>query len=126
MIGLLLLGGIATAIIKRYMLFKHYAFVIGQIAYVTPPGMKTAGDYSIIYRYKVSDHEYSGNRNKYYCGHLSRSYLKDLLVGKEFPVAYSINDAGSSLILVTQKDAEQFKYNFPDSLAKYDSILTCK
>jgi hypothetical protein len=111
---------------KKYLLSHNFAFVTGKVTEITPPGWKSSGDYSVLYEYQVSGKQYRSNNNYNYCGHLGRTKLSALLVGKNFPVAYAVKDASTGIMLLTEENAIQFHYQLPDSVKYYDSVLTCK
>lgn len=112
---------------KRHQFLKNYRFTTGTVTEITGPGYHSTGDYSILYNFWVDHKKYHRNENNNYCsGWWSRSKIKLLLVGKQFPVAYSTNDPGTCSMLITQENADRFHYQLPDSVKFYDSALTCK
>jgi hypothetical protein len=111
---------------KKYLLSHNFAFVTGKITEITRPGLKSSGDYSILYEYHVSVKRYGSNNNYNYCGHSGIKKLSALLVGKSFPVAYAVKDASTGIMLLTEESAIPFHYQLPDSVKFYDSVLTCK
>ena len=117
---------IVVGLYKRNQFRKNYAFTAGRIIEVTIPGWKSSGEYSINFKYIANNKEYSSNQEYKYCGDLTMSKVKTLLMGKQFPVAYSISDEGTCIMLLTLKNAEGFKYQLPDSIKMYDAIMTCK
>ena len=54
------------------------------------------------------------------------SAIKALLVGKIFPVAYAVESPIAATLLLTQDNADRFKFGLPDSVKFYDSVLTCQ
>ncbi|MBS1948775.1 MAG: hypothetical protein JST47_13510 [Bacteroidetes bacterium] len=108
------------------MFLKDYEFTIGRVTEITLPGWKSSGNYSILYDYWVNNKLYHNNENYDFCRGMSISKLKSLLIGKQFPVAYSTNDPGACSMLLTQENADRFHYALPDSVRYYDSVLTCK
>jgi len=126
-IGLVLLvGGVAVMFYKQHQFMENYRFTIGRVTEINGPGWKSSGDYSVMFEYWVNKKVYRNNENYNYCGALGMSKIKSLLVGRQFPVAYSVNDPNTSTMLITLKNAERFKYQLPDSLRPYDSVLICK
>jgi hypothetical protein len=111
---------------KKHQFMEKYEFTSGKIIKVTITGWKSSGDYSVMYEYNVNNMPYLNDQNYNYCGYLNMVTVKSLLEGKEFPVAYSVNSPRTCMMLITLRNAERFHYTFPDSLKKYDSILTCK
>jgi len=71
-----------------YQFRKHFAFTTGTIAYITPPGYKGSGDYSIVFEYTVNGERYHGNNDLNFCSGQNRAQMKTLLLGKKFPVVY--------------------------------------
>jgi hypothetical protein len=118
--------GVVLIFYNRHQFLENYKFTTGRVTEITPPGWKSSGDYSILYDYWIDNKIYHNNENYNYCRGLSMSKVKSLLVGKQFPVAYSANDAGTCSMLITQKNADRFHYQLPDSVRFYDSTLTCK
>ena len=103
-----------------------YKFTTGHITEVNAPGWKNSGDYAVLYQYVVGNKVYQNNNNFKFCNYQTMQKMRIVLKDKKFPVAYSTKDATMSIMLITKKDAERFKYKIPDSLLIYDSILTCK
>jgi hypothetical protein len=52
--------------------------------------------------------------------------MKDLLLGKQFPVVYGTKDPSAGTMLLSQDYADRFKYQLPDTVRFYDSVLNCK
>jgi uncharacterized membrane protein YjjP (DUF1212 family) len=42
----------------------HFAFTTGTIAYITPPGYKGSGDYSVVFEYTANGERYHGNNDQ--------------------------------------------------------------
>ena len=118
--------GILMLFYKRQQFMKNYEFTTGTVVEITGPGYHSTGDYSILYDYCVDNKKYHRNENYNFCSGWDRPKIKLLLVGKQFPVAYSVRDAGTCSMLLTQENADRFKYQLPDSVRYYDSALTCK
>jgi hypothetical protein len=118
--------GILILFYRRHQLLTNYKFTTGIVVGITGPGYHNGGDYSILYDYWVDHRKYHRNVNYSYCRGWNRSKLKLLLVGKQFPLAYAMKDPGACSMLLTQENADRFKYQLPDSVRYYDSILTCK
>lgn len=116
----------SIAIYKAYEIRHHFAFTTGIVTYITPPGYKSSGDYSIVFEYKVNGEVYHGNNNPNFCDGQTREKMKLLLLGKQFPVVYAVKSPSAGTMLLTQDNADRFKYTLPDSVKYYDSILTCK
>jgi len=114
------------AFYKSYQIHHHYAFTVGTVTKITPPGYKSYGDYSVLYKYEVNGRTYRDNNNCKYCSGQTMAQIQALLIGKQFPVAYDTNDASGGIMLLDQDHADQFKFILPDSLKFYDSVLTCK
>ena len=125
-IWIFLLLGVAIIFYKKYRFMKSYKFTTGRVTEITGPGYHSTGDFSVIYDYQIDNKKYHNNESYNYCGGMSMSEAKSLLVGKQFPVAYSANDAGTCSMLITQENADRFHYQLPDSVKYYDSVLTCK
>ena len=118
--------GIAMLFYKRYQFMKNHVFTTGTVVEITGPGYHSTGDYSILYDYWVENKKYHRNENYNYCRGWTRQKIELLLVGKQFPVAFSANDPGVCSMLLTQDNADRFKYQLPDSVKFYDSVLSCK
>jgi hypothetical protein len=118
--------GILMLFYQRHRFMENYKFTTGIVTEITGPGYESSGDYSILYDYRVGNKIYSSNTNYEYCNGWNRSQIKLLLVGKQFPVVYSPNVVGIGSIVLTQKNADRFHYQLPDSVRYYDSVLTCK
>lgn len=125
-IAALLIIGFIYMLYAGYQFRHHYAFAIGTVTEITPPGYKSSGDYSIIFKYKVNGKIYGGNNNLDFCNGQNRAQIKTLLIGKQFPVAYGIKSPSIGYMLLTQDYAYKFKYTLPDSVKYYDSVLYCK
>ena len=113
-------------IYKAYQFRHNFAFTIGQVIRITPPGYRTTGDYSVLYEYEINNTVYTESNSYNYCGFQNMAQIKALLIGKHFPVAYGTKDPSTGTMLLTQENADIFKYQLPDSLRVYDTILTCK
>jgi hypothetical protein len=116
----------SIAIYKAYQIRHHFAFTTGRVTYITPPGYKSSGDYSIVFEYKVNGEVYHGNNNPNFCDGQSREQIKALLLGKRFPVVYGVKSPSAGFMLLNQDYANKFNYTLPDSVKFYDSVLTCK
>jgi len=123
---LFLIGMLAFMLLERHRLLHRYEFTMGRVTEITKPGWRNYGDYSILYKYEVNGKEYKANSNFKYCPGQGMASLVSLLVGKQFPVAYAIESPFAADILLTQDNADRFKYILPDSVKFYDSVLTCK
>ena len=53
---------------KAYQFRHHFAFTIGRVTRITPPGYRTTGDYSVLYEYEVNNKVYTENSSYNYCG----------------------------------------------------------
>lgn len=115
-----------VAIYKGYQIRHHFAFTTGIVKYITPPGYKSSGDYSIVFEYKVNGEVYHGNNNPDFCGSQNINQIKALLLGKQFPVVYGVKSPSAGVMLLNQDYANKFKYTLPDSVKFYNSVLTCK
>jgi hypothetical protein len=109
-----------------YQFRKHFAFTTGTVAYITPPGYKGSGDYSIVFEYTVNGERYHGNNDLKFCAGQDRTQMKTLLLGKRFPVVYGTKSPSIGYMLLSQDYADKFKYTLPDSVRYYDSVLYCK
>ena|ERR1700677_4703280 len=125
-IAAFLIIGVIYAFYKRDQLHHYYAFAVGTVKAITPPGYKSYGDYSVLYNYEVNGHAYRNNLNCKICSGQTMTQIKALLIGKQFPVAYDTKDPVTGVLLLIQDDADKFKYTLSDSLKFYDSVLTCK
>jgi hypothetical protein len=61
-----------------------------------------------------------------FCGGQTRKQIEDLLVGKRFPVVYGIKSPTGGGMLLSQDYADKLKYQLPDSVRHYESVLSCK
>ncbi len=111
---------------NAYQFRHHFAFTVGRVTRITPPRYRTTGNYSVLYEYKVKDKVYSQHNSYNYCRGQTMAQIRTLLIGKHFPVAYGTKDNSAATMLLTQENADKFKYTLPDSLRIYDTILTCK
>jgi hypothetical protein len=111
---------------KGYQLRHHFAFTTGRVSEITLPGYRNSGDYSVLFKYKVNGKVYSNNDDFNYCSGQSMAGMKSLLVDKQFPVVYAVKDPSGGFVLLTQEYADKYKYQLPDSIRYYDSVLTCK
>jgi hypothetical protein len=120
------IGAFIYMLYAGYQLRRNFKFTEGTITYITPPGWKHSGDYSIVFEYQVQGKVYNGNNNYNYCHGQSMAGMRSLLVGKQFPVVYAVKDPSTGFMLLTQQYANKYKYQLPDSVRFYDSVLTCK
>ena len=120
------IGMLSFILLERHRLLHNYAFTTGNVVEITKPGWRNYGDYSILYNYEINGKVYNANSNFKYCYGQGMASLASLLVGKKFPVAYARESPFAADILLTQDNADRFKYTLPDSLRFYDSVLTCK
>jgi len=111
---------------KVYQFWHHFAFTTGMVTAITPPGYKSSGDYSIVFVYTVNGELYHGNNNLEYCSGQNMDQIKALLLGKRFPVVYGIKSPSGGALVLSQDYADKFKYQLPDSVRYYDSVLYCK
>ncbi len=123
----LLLFFLVIGFIKRGEFEKEHKIAVGFVKEISRPGSKSSGDYSILYEFYIDNRAVVNNSNYFLCNDLTYATVREILVNKSFPVAYSdgLLFRQNSLI-ITLKDAERFNYNFPDSLLIYDSLLSCK
>jgi hypothetical protein len=47
-----LIVGFISMLYKGYIFRHYFAFTVGTATYITPPGYKSYGDYSIIFEYQ--------------------------------------------------------------------------
>ena len=111
---------------KGYQLHHHFAFTIGRVTEITRPGYKNSGDYSVLFTYDVNGKVYGNNDDFNYCSGQTMAGMKSLLLGKQFPVVYAVKDPSGGFMLLTQDYADKYKYQLPDSVRHYDSVLNCK
>ncbi|HXB94206.1 MAG TPA: hypothetical protein VNU70_03570 [Puia sp.] len=122
----ILIGLVIFLFYKGYQIRHHFAFTTGRVVEITKPGWRNSGDYSVLFEYVVKGKMYGNNNNYNYCSGQSRAGMKSLLVGKQFPVVYAVKEPSGGFMLLTQQYAEKYKYQLPDSVLYYDSVLTCK
>lgn len=103
-----------------------FKITTGRVNSITTPGWKAYGDYSLLYEYTVNGIRYRSNKNYKLCNNQSRDIVGSFVINKFFPVAYSVKDASQSVMIMTQDDANMFRYTIADSLLSYDSLMTCK
>ena len=126
------MGLLMLILFVTYMLFEGYqfrsqfAFTNGTVTKITLSGYRSPGDYSILYEYKVNGDLYHGNNNGNYCSGQNMGLIKELLVGKQFPVVYGTKKPSMGFIMLNQKYANKYNYKLPDSVRYYDSVLNCK
>jgi hypothetical protein len=118
--------GFLCMLYKAYQFWHHFAFTTGTVIAITPPGYKSSGDYSIIFKYTVNGESYHGNNNPNFCSGQNRAQIKALLLGKQFPVVYGTKGPSAGVMLLNQDYANKFNYTLPDSIRYYDSVLNCK
>jgi hypothetical protein len=111
---------------RAILLKKDHQLTIGVVTSIDVSGYKSGGDYSINYEYFVNGQKYSDNYNSDFCSGQSIHKLNELLSGRRFPVAYSTRYPGDGVILITEGMAKKYNFVLPDSLKKYDSLVTCK
>ena len=111
---------------KGYNFWHHFAFTTGRVIAITPPGYKGSGDYSIIFEYTVDRENYHGNNDLDFCRGQDRAKIRALLLNKRFPVVYGTKGPSGGVMLLNQKYADKFKYQLPDSVRYYDTVLYCK
>lgn len=112
---------------KNSQFDKNYAYAIGTIWKISGPGYRQGGNYAVLYKWEVDGKTYTNGVNYSFCGDLSFEKVKQLLIGIKIPIVYSAKDPKwGSEILLRKFDSDRFGYNYPDSLLRYDSILTCK
>jgi hypothetical protein len=121
-----LIGMLIFIFYKKHQLLHHFTFTSGRVTEITKPGWKNYGDYSILFEYQVNGKRYNANANFKYCQGQSMATANLLLVGKIFPVAYAVETPSVATIILTQENADRFKYVLPDSVKYYDSVLTCQ
>ena len=118
--------GFLCMIYYGYQFWHHFAFISGKAIAVTPASYKGSGDYSIVFEYTVDGKLYHGNDDPNFCRGQDRAQIKDLLLGKPFPVVYGIKSPSVGHMLLNQDYADKFKYTLPDLVRYYDSVLNCK
>jgi hypothetical protein len=118
--------GFICMLYKGYQFRQHPAFTTGTVTAITPPGYKGSGDYSIIFAYTVNGELYHGNNDPNFCSGQNIAQIKALLLGKQFPVVYGQKSPSGGTMLLSQDYADKFKYQLPDSVRYYDSVLNCK
>jgi hypothetical protein len=116
---------ISYGVYKGYQIHHHFAFTTGTVTGIIGPRW---GDtkYDIIFEYKVNGEIYSNNDGYSTCEYLSHSKLVSLMVAKQFPVVYATKSPSGGFMLLTQDFANRYKFQLPDSVRFYDSVLSCK
>jgi len=110
---------------KGYQIRHHFAFTTGRVTRIIGPAWSST-KYDIIFEYKVNEEVYSSNNGYNHCDGQNHSQLRSLLLGKQFPVVYSVKSPSGGAMLLTQDFADKYKFQLPDSVRFYDSVLSCK
>ena len=92
---------IVISIYQNKQFMKDYKFATGKIIYVNAPGWKSSGDYGVVYEYTIGNKSYQNNNNYNFCKYQTMSKMKLFLLGKQFPIAYSVKDVSISVMLIT-------------------------
>jgi hypothetical protein len=82
--------------------------------------------YDIIFEYTVNGEVHGGNNGYTKCDFQNAKQLGLLLLHKQFPVVYAVKSPSFGVMLLTQNYADKYKFQLPDSVKFYDSILSCK
>ena len=112
----LLIFGVVYALFRRHELDNNYKIAIGQVTEITGPSAKSGADYGLNYMFEVDHKKYSGDINLNLCGNVNLREIKQFTLYKNFPVAYDTKGPSTSVIILSLKAAERFKYKMPDSL----------
>jgi hypothetical protein len=120
-----LAGMLIYAFYKGYQIRHHFAFTTGSVTRIIGPAWGST-KYDIIYEYKVNGEVYSGNNSYNKCDGQNARQLGSLLLHKQFPVVYAVKSPSGGAMLLTQDYADKYKFQLPDSVRSYDSILSCK
>ncbi|HTI89834.1 MAG TPA: hypothetical protein VL727_04555 [Puia sp.] len=110
---------------KIYQIRHHFAFTPGRVTRINLPRWGSS-KYTIIFEYKVAGEIYGGNNDYDLCDHQNKADLRALFLGKQFPVVYAVNSPSGGDMLLTQDYADKYKYQLPDSVKFYDSVLSCR
>ncbi len=110
---------------SNHELENDFAVSVGKVNKVSNV-LRQSGNWYFSYEYDINGKKFPGEGIHSLCGNLTLEKLRAFLVNKSFPVAYSRKDTSTSVMILTKDLADKFKYDLPDSLLMYDSILTCK
>lgn len=110
---------------KEYQIRHHFAFTTGKVTRIIGPAWGSS-KYDIIYEYKVNGEVYSGNNGYNTCNGENTGRLGSLFLHKQFPVVYAVKSPSGGAMLLTQGFADKYKFQLPDSVRFYDSVLSCQ
>jgi hypothetical protein len=110
---------------KGYQIRNHFAFATGRITRIIGPAWGS-NKFDIIFEYKVNGEIYGGNNGYNTCNNENEKRLGTLFLKKQFPVVYALKSPSAGTMLLTQDFADKYKFQLPDSVRSYDSILSCK
>ncbi len=120
-----LAGMLIYTFYKVYQIRHHFAFTTGRVTRIIGPAWGST-KYDIIYEYKVNGKVYSSNNGYNKCDGQNSKQLGSLLLHKQFPVVYAVKSPSGGAMLLTQDFADKYKFQLPDSVRFYDSVLSCK
>ena len=110
---------------KGYQIRHHFAFTTGRVTRVIGPAWGST-KYDIIYEYKVNGEFYWGHNGYSTCDRQNKAQLGQLFLGKQFAVVYAVRSPSGGTMLFTQDFSDKYKFQLPDSVRFYDSVLSCK
>jgi hypothetical protein len=110
---------------KGYQIRHHFAFTTGWVTRIIGPAWGST-KYDIIYEYNVNGKVYSGNNGYNKCDGQNARQLGALLLHKQFPVVYAVKSPSGGVMLLRQDYADKYKFQLPDSVRFYDSVLSCQ
>jgi len=108
---------------NEYEFRYHFAFTTGRVTRIIGPAWGST-KYDIIFEYKANGEVYSGNNGYNKCNGQNTSQLGSLLLHKQFPVVYAIKSPSIGTMLLSQDFANKYKFQLPDSVRFYDSVLS--
>lgn len=110
---------------KGYQIRNHFALANGRVTRIVGPAWGS-NKYDIIFEYEVNGEIYGGNNGYNTCDGQNTKQLGSLFLHKQFPVVYAVKSPSAGFMLLTQDFADKYKFQLPDSVRFYDSILSCK
>ena len=118
---------IIYGLIQQKQFRNDYKEAVGTITDIRIGRTKVSpGDFTLLYEYTVGGKKYTDGISCNLCENLTISTVKNLFLGKSFPVLFSRKKPSWNNIMIKKDMAINMNYTYPDSLLRFDSVLTCK
>ena len=118
-LGILLLTfcliGSIWGILRKNTLEQNYKLTIAKPISFTAGGRGNAGGIWIDYLLDINGKQYKGS-SRYLTNEITTENLRNFILFKTFPAAYSPSNPSNSSILITPRNFTNYGYTFPDSL----------